>query len=106
MAVLPAYRRQGIGSLLMDVGVTRADELGVECWMEASSMGKPLYEKHGFRSLFKMVFDTERRDASDVWRRCAHEMTPTPFFTMWRPKNGAWEESGKPVVLPCEGAAA
>src|SRR5690242_8481550 len=91
MAVHPSHRRHGVGSLLMQVGVTRADELEVEAWMEASSMGKPLYEKFGFRSLFRIGFDTERRDATDQWRRMQHEMTPGDFFPMWRPKKGVWE---------------
>ena len=106
MAVLPHYRRKGIGSLLMTIGTLRADELGVECWMEASALGKPLYENHGFRSLFKMQFDTEKKDPTDVWRRCAHEMTPTAFFPMWRPKSGVWEHSGESVKLPWERGAA
>lgn len=91
MAVHPAHRRLGIGSLLMAAGTTRADSLNLECWMEASSMGKPLYENVGFRSLFKIAFDTDRKDASNVWRKCEREMTPPPFFAMWRPKGGMWD---------------
>ena len=45
MAVDPAHRLRGIGCLLMDVGIVRADDLDLECWLEASAMGKPLYEK-------------------------------------------------------------
>lgn len=75
----------------MDAGISRADTLQVECWMEASSMGKSLYEKSGFRSLLKIAFDTEKKNASDVWRKCEHEMTPEPIFAMWRPKQGIWE---------------
>ncbi|KAJ4292057.1 hypothetical protein N0V90_009956 [Kalmusia sp. IMI 367209] len=102
MAVLPTYRRQGIGSLLMKIGTLRADDLGLECWMEASSMGKPLYENHGFRSLFKMQFDMEKNYASDVWRKCVHELTPTPVYPMWRPKDGVWELEGEPLKMPWE----
>lgn len=102
MAVIPTHRRYGIGSLLMAAGITRADELNLECWMEASSMGKPLYEKFGFRPLFKIAFDTQKKDASDVWLKCEHEMTPLPFYPMWRPKAGAWHVDGKPVALPWE----
>jgi predicted N-acetyltransferase YhbS len=103
MAVHPSHRRRGLGSLLMQVGIARADELRVEAWMEASLMGRPLYENFGFRSLFKMAFDTERRDASDQWRRMEHEMTPTAFHAMWRPgaKGGSkmpWELGTEEVV--------
>ncbi|KAK1909677.1 hypothetical protein CFE70_005226 [Pyrenophora teres f. teres 0-1] len=86
MAVDPGHRLRGIGCLLMDVGVARADELDLECWLEASEMGKPLYEKFGYQSLLKVAFDNQKPNASDEWRRCAHEMTPPPIFTMWRPR--------------------
>jgi hypothetical protein len=85
----------------MDVGISRADGLNLECWMEASTMGKPLYEKFGFRSLLKLAFDNERIDASDEWRKCAHEMTPDAIFAMWRPKKGVWKsEAGEQTKLP------
>ena len=96
MAVDPAHRNRGVGSLLMHVGITRADGLDLECWMEASSMGKPLYDKFGFLSLLKVAFDNEDSEARDEWRKCAHEMTPAPIFAMWRPKksNGANSQGG------------
>jgi GNAT superfamily N-acetyltransferase len=88
MAVHPSHRHLGIGSLLMTVGISQADALNLECWMEASAMGKPLYEKFQFQSLLKIAFDNERPGASDEWRKCAHEITPPPVFAMWRPKRG------------------
>lgn len=101
MAVHPAHRLRGLGSLLMNVGIQRADDLNLECWMEASAMGKPLYEKFKFRSLAKVAFDTEELDASDEWRKYAHEMTPPPIFAMWRPKHGIWkDEDGREVMMP------
>ncbi|KAF2850512.1 hypothetical protein T440DRAFT_489719 [Plenodomus tracheiphilus IPT5] len=89
MAVHPACRQRGIGSLLMNAGIYQADELDLECWMESSSMGKPLYAKFGFQSLIKLAFDDDTLGASDEWRKCAHEMTPPPIFAMWRPKRTA-----------------
>lgn len=101
MAVDPAHRLCGIGSLLMTAGLNKADDLNLECWLEGSSMGKPLYEKFGFRSLLKIAFDTDLPDASDEWRKCAHEMTPAAVFAMWRPKRGMWtSEHGQEVGLP------
>ena len=70
MAVLPSHRRRGVGSLLMNVGVKRADELNLECWMEASGTGKPLYETFGFKPVAPIEFDTEKDNASDTWRKC------------------------------------
>lgn len=85
----------------MHVGTKQADDLNIECWMEASAMGKPLYEKFAFRSLFKLAWDTDRRDASDEWRKCAYEMTPEPLWVMWRPKQGQWKtQCGQDVKMP------
>ena len=99
MAVLPSHRRKGIGSLLMNVGTLRADELGLECWMEASFMGKALYKHHGFLSLLQVQFDMEREDATAVWRKCVHELSPAPFSAMWRPRGGGCKQD-EPVLLP------
>lgn len=101
MAVHPAHRLCGIGSLLMAAGIKKADYLDLESWLEGSSMGKPLYEKFGFRTLLKVAFDNEVPGASDEWRKCAHEMTPAAVFAMWRPKQGLWRlEGGREVGLP------
>jgi len=83
----------------MQWGVDKADELDIEAWNEASAMGKPLYEKFGFRSLFRFAFDTEKKGASDEWRRMEHEMTPYPFYAMWRPRKGVWDEAKMPWEL-------
>ncbi|KAF2197265.1 hypothetical protein GQ43DRAFT_475600 [Delitschia confertaspora ATCC 74209] len=99
MAVVPAHRSHGVGSLLMERGIKIADEKGLEAWMEGSEMGKPLYEKFGFRTLFKMCFDTAKKDASADWRRMEHEMTPAPFHAMWRPAKGIWDGSKMPWEL-------
>jgi GNAT superfamily N-acetyltransferase len=101
LAVRPSHRLRGVGSLLMNVGILRADSLNLECWMEASAMGKPLYEKFGYQPLLTLAFNNERSDASDEWRKCAHEMTPPPIFAMWRPRRGIWKsEAGEDVKLP------
>lgn len=84
----------------MQVGITKADELRLECWMEASDMGKPLYEKFGFESLLRVAFDCEKPNASDEWRKCAHEMTPPPVFAMWRPKEGVRIAGQGEVKMP------
>lgn len=64
-------------------------------------MGKPLYERFGFRSLLKVAFDTDKPGASAEWNKCAHEMTPPPIFAMWRPKQGIWKnDDGTQVPLP------
>ncbi|KAL8364965.1 hypothetical protein RB595_003990 [Gaeumannomyces hyphopodioides] len=48
MSVDPAYQRRGVGAKLMKYGVDEADRLGVEAVVEASRMGRYLYETFGF----------------------------------------------------------
>lgn len=103
LAVHPSHRNRGVASLLMDIGIKQADTLDLECWLEASAMGKPLYEKYAYQSLFKLAWDTDRRDASDEWRKCVSEMTPDSYFVMWRPKQSQWKtQIGQDVKMPWE----
>ncbi|KAL8396898.1 hypothetical protein RB594_003843 [Gaeumannomyces avenae] len=44
----PAYQRRGAGATLMKYGVDEADRLGVEAVVEATRMGRYLYENFGF----------------------------------------------------------
>ncbi|KAL1882194.1 hypothetical protein Daus18300_000680 [Diaporthe australafricana] len=53
----PDYRRRGAASLLVRWGIHRADERGVEIYLESSMAGKPLYEKFGLRALKVFDFD-------------------------------------------------
>ena len=46
--VLPQFQRQGIASRLLEFGLAIADELNIMVCVEATPVGKPLYEKYGF----------------------------------------------------------
>ncbi|WCH21713.1 GNAT family N-acetyltransferase [Aeromonas salmonicida] len=49
MYTLPAYRKQGMASALLDAMVAHAsaEQLGT-VWLHASEQGRPLYERMGF----------------------------------------------------------
>ena len=49
MYTLPAYRKQGMASALLDAMVAhaRAEQLG-KVWQHAGEQGRPLYERMGF----------------------------------------------------------
>ncbi|KND88594.1 hypothetical protein TOPH_06744 [Tolypocladium ophioglossoides CBS 100239] len=53
----PAHQRRGAGSMLLKWGVAEADRLGLPTYLEATEEGRPLYEKHGFRPVGKLVTD-------------------------------------------------
>jgi GNAT superfamily N-acetyltransferase len=44
----PAWQGKGAGKLLVAWGTQQADDLGLKCFVEASYLGRPLYEKFGF----------------------------------------------------------
>ena len=51
MYVRPAYRRQGIATAMLDLLVADARRQGAgRIGLEATDMGRPLYEKYGFIS--------------------------------------------------------
>jgi len=45
LGVEPGFQRMGVGKRLLEWGLEKADREGLECWIEASPVGKPLYEK-------------------------------------------------------------
>ena len=50
MFTYPDYRRQGIATKLFDLSIGSAKEYGcTEICLDATEMGRPLYEKYGFK---------------------------------------------------------
>lgn len=47
----PDYRGRGAGTLALNWGLQKADELGVPTYLEATDKGRPLYLKHGFKDV-------------------------------------------------------
>ncbi|KAL9063533.1 MAG: hypothetical protein Q9157_008197, partial [Trypethelium eluteriae] len=48
IATHPSFQGQGLGSVLMVWGTSRADAEGKECYVESAPKGLALYRKHGF----------------------------------------------------------
>ncbi|PVI01770.1 acyl-CoA N-acyltransferase [Periconia macrospinosa] len=65
----PAHHRRGAGRLLLEEGLRRVDEEGVECYLESSQVGRPLYEKFGFEPVKDISLDLRRwgGDEEIVW---------------------------------------
>lgn len=53
----PDHGRRGAGGLLVQWGLDQADELGLDTYLDASPMGKGLYEKNGFETVKDIPFD-------------------------------------------------
>ena len=95
MSVHPKHRLRGLAGMMMEWGVSKADELGVESLIEASMMGRWVYEKYGWRVIAKISFTTAKKDPSDQWLRYEHQLAPSTPHIMWRPKGGVWAEDGE-----------
>ncbi|KAI9675729.1 MAG: hypothetical protein M1817_001096 [Caeruleum heppii] len=49
LGVSPTHQRRGVGGMLVDQGLALAQEEGVPAVLEATSVGRGLYKKKGFR---------------------------------------------------------
>ena len=92
MCVHPSHQRHGAGSLLMSWGIDQADSLGLESFVEATPMGKFLYEAHGYKSI-KEVSVLRKEGASIEWKVLEEKLLPIGYTAMWRPVNGVWDDS-------------
>lgn len=103
--MLPTYRHLGAAQLVVDFWLRRADALGLECFLEGSSIGTPVYLKSGFVPIAKpvMVFTPPKDDEepSEDWVRLVRNLHTETISIMWRPVGGVYIE-GK-TVLPWEG---
>ncbi|KAI1416679.1 acyl-CoA N-acyltransferase [Hypoxylon sp. FL1857] len=48
LGTMEAHRKRGYATALIKWGTDLADDLGVECYLDASPAGRPLYEAHGY----------------------------------------------------------
>ena len=49
LTTLPEHHRRGAGTMLVKYGCDKADEAGIRAYLEASPMGKPLYDRFRFQ---------------------------------------------------------
>ncbi|KAF3010853.1 hypothetical protein E8E13_009035 [Curvularia kusanoi] len=66
LVTLPQHERRGAGSMLVSWGTQKADEAGVEAYLEASPMGAPMYAKHGFEPQKKVALDLIKYGGKEV----------------------------------------
>ncbi|KAL2856757.1 hypothetical protein BJX68DRAFT_263297 [Aspergillus pseudodeflectus] len=87
--VLPEYRQQGIADMLLVEECRRADELGLEAYMEAvTAMGVPIFMRHGFIPFKKVSVEPEHDNPDGEWLDMERKMQPLRFWPMWRPAYG------------------
>ncbi|MCJ1465021.1 hypothetical protein MMC07_003636 [Pseudocyphellaria aurata] len=95
--VHPDHRRRGAGHLLVEWGIKKADEMGVELFVESTDDGKPLYDRHGLVTMNEMILKPSKPNPGDEWKSVEKELGPMRLHFMWRPVGGKYEE-GKTIV--------
>ncbi|KAF2134105.1 hypothetical protein P153DRAFT_281459 [Dothidotthia symphoricarpi CBS 119687] len=53
----PEHHRRGAGAMLIEWGTEKADDAQLPSFLEATRMGRPLYERMGFEKRYEEVFD-------------------------------------------------
>ncbi|KAK2600554.1 hypothetical protein N8I77_010079 [Diaporthe amygdali] len=100
--VHPDFRRKGVGQKFLDWGMNRADELGLEFFLDATPQGKPLYDANGFIVVEENVTAPTTDNPDEKWKETEEKVSPFTFWLMWRPVGGKYEE-GK-TIKPWESA--
>jgi len=53
----PDHHRRGAGGMLVKWGTDKADQLGLESYLEGSSQGSALYQRHGYQPVQEIKCD-------------------------------------------------
>ncbi|KAI1453655.1 hypothetical protein F4805DRAFT_442650 [Annulohypoxylon moriforme] len=96
--ILPEYRNSGAAAQVLDNFVGLIDKLGLEGYLEGSSMSTSLYLKYGFVAIKYPILIFHNDNPSPDWIRLVHDIQSHPISIMWRPKGGNYVE-GK-TILP------
>ena len=89
------HRRRGANTLMMEWGNKKADELGLNIWLEASALGSMVYTRHAFRPVrtIELYPPPELQEDNDEWRHWEEVTKELRLVVMMRPVNGKWDEN-------------
>lgn len=88
ISVHPSYRRRGIAQQFLDWGMRKSDEMGIEFFLDATPVGKPLYDKNGFVCVKENVIIPQTDAPDEAWKKTEAKVGPVTFWPMWRPAGG------------------
>ncbi|KAL1837286.1 hypothetical protein VTJ49DRAFT_4052 [Mycothermus thermophilus] len=71
------HRRKGAGGLLVQWGLDKQKETGLNCYLQASEQGRRLYRHYGFQDMDTVVFDLEKYGLKGVERMTEMIRYPT-----------------------------
>ncbi|KAK7226861.1 hypothetical protein V2G26_014864 [Clonostachys chloroleuca] len=75
VATDPKHQRRGAGSFLLQEGLIRVDEMGLEVYLEGSPMAVPLYKRFGFekKASISLTSPVQRRQQIIMLREPVQE---------------------------------
>ncbi|KAI1386436.1 uncharacterized protein F4822DRAFT_316442 [Hypoxylon trugodes] len=87
------YRRKGVAQQFMNWGIAKADELGVEMFLDSTEIGRPFYEANGFIYVEKNVIRPQTDTPDEAWKETVKKAGDhSDWWLMWRPVGGKYEE--------------
>ena len=79
--------------MMMKWGTEKADEFGLDAFVEATDEGFPLYTAAGFVAVDDIWVDAYNANPSDEWLRVKEQLKlPMHGTFMWRPIGGKFEK--------------
>ncbi|OCL10895.1 hypothetical protein AOQ84DRAFT_336738 [Glonium stellatum] len=78
LITLPEHHRRGAGAMLLKWGLDQADKAQLPSYLEASDMGRPLYEKLGYRPVKETFFDLSKYGSEGIERNTVMLRDPQP----------------------------
>jgi len=91
-----AHRHRGAASMMVKWGLAKADEMGCESFVEASTLGQALYESLGFVFSGEVHNPRKPQAESDEEWKAVEDKWPLWFRWMWRPAKGSTWKKGMP----------
>ncbi|KAI0484976.1 acyl-CoA N-acyltransferase [Xylariaceae sp. FL0804] len=88
----PDWRRRGIGQKLLNWGIKKADDMGVEMFLDSTVEGKPLYEANKFHVVEKTVIVPQNDNPDEGWKKAEEKIGHSTWWLMWRPVMGQYTE--------------
>ncbi|KAI1350314.1 hypothetical protein F5Y01DRAFT_159301 [Xylaria sp. FL0043] len=84
----PEYRRQGVARKCLNWGMNKADEMGVEMFLDSTPVGKPVYEANDFHVVEKTVIIPQTDNPDEGWKEAEEKIGHSSWWLMWRPVRG------------------
>lgn len=70
---------------MLNWGMNRADERGLEVFLDSTLPGRPLYEANDFLDLGRNVILPQTEDPEDQWKKLDEDVGTVIFWPMRRP---------------------